>query len=284
MDATSCFNRIIIALSMYLCRCQGIKPGPCLMAAAVLLHASYFIKTAHRISPGLYTSTPVNPTPGPGQGSCIRPALSVLVSCLMFLAMDNLCQGTKFCNPTQTFLHQRTGDGFVDDVANVFNFGTAAILASCHLEETIANGLQAEAQSWERLLWLTGGALELLKCFFYIMAWHFHKNNTPVLMDLPQMPNIAIDHTLGTKPTASPIEHKSCFAAQQTLGVWPTPSGDTSKQSVTCLEQSNHIAKGVRLNNMARNKALMGHTNTSGCQALATPSHVGASHLTNAIR
>ena len=152
MDATSCFDRIIIALSMYLCRRQGVKQGPCLMAAAVLLHANYFIKTAHGISPGSYSSTPVNPTNGPGQGSRIGPALWVLVSCLMFLAMDDLCQGAEFCDPTQTFLHQRTGDGFVDDVANVFNFGTAAMLASHHTEETIANGLQAEAQSWERLL------------------------------------------------------------------------------------------------------------------------------------
>jgi hypothetical protein len=135
------------------------------------------------------------------------------------------------------------------------------MLASHHSKESIANGLQTEAQSWERLLWLTGGALELPKCFFYIMAWPFRKNGTLVLMDLPQMPNIAIDLTLGTEPTASPIEHKSpsCFAAHQTLGVWPTPSGDTAKQSATCLERSNRIAKGVRLNNMAQNEALMGY-------------------------
>jgi hypothetical protein len=177
----------------------------------------------------------------------------------MFLAMDDLCQGAEFCDPSQAFSHQRTGGGFVDDVANVFNFVLAAMLATHYSEEMISSGMQAEAQTWERLLWSTGGALELSKCFFYIMAWDFRKNGEPILLDLPHMPDIEIELTSGQDPIAHPIEHKSCFAAHRTLGVWPTPSGDNEEQFAQCLARSNRIAEGVRLNSMARNEALMGY-------------------------
>ena len=73
------------------------------------------------------------------------------------------------------------------------------------------------------------------------------------------MPDIAIELTSGTDPNPRPIEHKSCYAAHRTLGVWPTPSGNNEEQSTQCLARSNRIAEGVRLNNMAWNEALMGY-------------------------
>ena len=86
MDAASCFDRIIMALGLLLCQRQGVPSGTCLMAATVLLYASFYIKTTHGISENWYSSTPENPTHGPGQGSRIGPALWVLLSCLMFAA------------------------------------------------------------------------------------------------------------------------------------------------------------------------------------------------------
>jgi hypothetical protein len=254
MDATSCFDRIIVTLSMLLCRKQGVPSGTCLMVATVLLYASYFMKTSHGISPGSYTSTFQYPTHGPGQGSRIGPALWVLISCLMFEAMDSLCQGAEFCDPTQAYSHQRTGDGFVDDVANVFNYGIAAQLQSTYSEAMIANGMQAEAQTWERLLYSTGGALELSKCFCYIMSWKFHKNGTPILLSPPEMPPLSVHLTSGEDPTSHAIEQKSVYAAHCTLGVWPTPSGGNHTQFLKCLARSNAIAEGVRLNPLARNQ------------------------------
>jgi hypothetical protein len=259
MDAASCFDRIIIAFALLLCRRQGVSAGTCLMAAAVLLHADYFIKTAHGISPGSYSSSPFHPTHGPGQGSRIGPALWVLVSCLMFKAMDALCQGAEFCDPSQAFSHQRTGDGFVDDVANVFNFGLAAMITAQYSAQMIAQGMQAEAQTWERLLHSTGGALELSKCFFYVMAWKFKKDGTPMLLTPNEMPDIAIHLTTGTSATLHPIAHKSTYAAHKTLGVKPNPSADTDDCFQTQLAKGNCISEGVRLSHMERNEALMGY-------------------------
>ena len=260
MDAASCFDRIVIALSMLLCRRQGVSTGVCLMCATVLLQAHYFMKTAHGISPGSYTSTFWNPTHGPGQGSRIRPALWVLVSCLMFQAMDSMCQGAEFCDPTQQFSHQRVSDGFVDDVANVFNLGLDPMLSEHYSPNMIAQGMQSEAQTWEHLLWSTGGALELTKCFCYIMAWHFQKNDTPSLLSPAEMPDITIQLTSGTDRTLHTIEQKSVYESHVTLGVCPNPAAGTVGQFNRSLAKSNAIAEGVRLNLLERNEALMGYS------------------------
>jgi hypothetical protein len=259
MDAASCFDRIIINFAMLLCRRQGVPANTCLMAALVLLQADYFVKTAHGISPNSYSSTASHRTHGPGQGSRIGPALWVLISCLMFKAMDSLCHGAEFCDPTQAFSHQRTGDGFVDDVANIFNFGLAAMITAKYSEQMIAQGMQAEAQTWERLLNSTGGALELSKCFFYVMSWKFKNDGTPMLLTPDEMPDIEIQLTSGPSATLHTITHKSTYDAHKTLGVKPNPSGDTNDCFTTQLPRANRISEGVRLNKMERNEALMGY-------------------------
>jgi hypothetical protein len=148
MDTTACYDRIIISLAMHLCHQQGTPAGSCIMAATVLLYASYYIKTTHGLSDDFYSSLPGHPTHGPGQGSRIGPAIWVLVSCIMFAAMDVQCHGAEFCDPTGTTSHQRTSDGFVDDVANVFNFGLSDMLTNDYSPSDITTGMKAEAQVW----------------------------------------------------------------------------------------------------------------------------------------
>jgi hypothetical protein len=259
MDAASCFDRIIIALAMLLCRRQGVPSGTCIMAATVLLYAQFYIKTTHGISEDWYSSTFDFPTHGPGQGSRIGPALWVLVSCLMFAAMDEVCRGAEFCDPTGAFSHQRTGDGFVDDVANVFNFGLEAMLTEDFSPQQIAEGMQDEAQVWERLLWTTGGALELSKCFYYLIAWDFHKSGAPALLTPAEMPDTEIFITNGADAAHTLIQQTDSSIAHRTLGVWPAPSGCNEEQSRRCMDRSNQIAEGVRHSHMARNEALMGY-------------------------
>jgi hypothetical protein len=167
--------------------------------------------------------------------------------------------GSGILRPYTGILTQRTGDGFVDDVSNVFNFGLTAMLSAQYSEQMIANGMQAEAQTWERLLWLTSGALELSKCFFYIMSWDFHKNGTPILLSPIKMETIDIRLTSGTDPSPHKIEHKSVYEAHRTLGVWPPPSGGRVTQFGKSKEHSDTICEGVRLNPLAKNEALMGY-------------------------
>jgi hypothetical protein len=119
--------------------------------------------------------------------------------------------------------------------------------------------MQAEAQTWERLLYSTGRALQLFKYFCYIMSWHLHKNGTPILLNPSEMPTLTICLTSGEDPTLCNIPQKSIYTAHQTLGVWPSLSGGNHTQFLQHLACSNSIAEGIRLNPLAHNEALMGY-------------------------
>jgi hypothetical protein len=97
--------------------------------------------------------------------------------------------------------------------------------------EEIALGLQEETQVWECLLYTTGGALELSKCFYYIIAYDFHKNGAPVLLAPEDMPGIQILLTSGSDPAPIIINQKDANTAHVTLVVRPDPSSSTGNQS-----------------------------------------------------
>jgi hypothetical protein len=41
--------------------------------------------------------------------------------------------------------------------------------------------VQYNAQQWANLLGASGGALELSKCSFHVVHWHFAANGAPIL-------------------------------------------------------------------------------------------------------
>jgi hypothetical protein len=45
----------------------------------------------------------------------------------------------------------------------------------------LASGLQTKAQTWEGLLYSTGGQLELTNCLYYLMIFDFKPDDTPTL-------------------------------------------------------------------------------------------------------
>jgi hypothetical protein len=137
--------------------------------------------------------------------------------------MDVHCHGAEFCDPTGTTSHQCTGDGFLDGVANVFNFCLSDMLTNEYLPSGITTGMKSEAQVWEKLLWATGGTLNLSKCFYYVIAWDFHKNGTPILLNPSAMPDTHIHLTQGDNPMPQLITHTNSSDAHRTLGAHPNP-------------------------------------------------------------
>ena len=235
---------------MLLCQRLGMPLPPCLMVALCLTHARYYIKTKFGISEAYYTSCDEFPTHGPGQGSRMGPVLWLIISCLLFTAMFDLCKGASFANPQHTVSLRRTGDGFVDDVTNVCNFGHESLTTS-HSPIQLAARLQQEAQVWERLLWSAGGALELSKCFYYLLCWKFHKDGRPALLSNSELPGCSIQLTSGLSATPCTIEQKPPTEAHRTLGVWIAPNADSATQMAHCLARSNQITQGLRANSPA---------------------------------
>jgi hypothetical protein len=239
-DAKSCYDRIIVV-----CQKHGVPQSVCMMAAMSLMTPECSIKTKHGVSLDTCSSTEDNPTHGPGQGSCMAPALWLIICCLLFEAMSNLCQGAEFCNPRQTSSHRRIGDGFVDDVTNFFNFGLAAMLLHEHGPIELAKGLKTEAQTWERLLCSTGGQLKLPKCLHCLMMFDFHPVGAPTHRPATDMGTDLIQMTTGASLTSTEIEHRDCSKAHRTLGLHPAPTGCQLTQANELRLKSDHFAAGL---------------------------------------
>jgi hypothetical protein len=109
---------------------------------------------------------------GVGQGSKAGPVTWAAVSSLLFEAQDLLGTGVSFSNPTRTIAHKRNSDGMVDDTTGYHGRQPHWIRHYPSIS-TIFQGLKRDAQIWERLLWTSGGLLELTKCRFYMVHWKF---------------------------------------------------------------------------------------------------------------
>jgi hypothetical protein len=101
--------------------------------------------------------------------------------------MDKICKGASYCDPCNQLTHRRTSDGFVDDVTHWFNLGLAHSLSHEVTARDIASELERDGQTWERLLWTTGGKLELPKCLCYILSYIFDPDGTPRMESVTNM-------------------------------------------------------------------------------------------------
>lgn len=100
------------------------------------------------------------------------------------------------------------------------------------------------AQWWEQLLHITGGKLELPKCFYNIMYWVFDDNGKARTL-LPE----EIDATVmivesGSKQRVM-IKAESPYKAHKTLGAMESPSRDYSEEHLRLREKSN--GKAIRI-------------------------------------
>jgi hypothetical protein len=79
--------------------------------------------------------------------------------------------------------------------------------------------LKSDSQTWERLLWTSGGLFNLKKCLYYVLAWTFDSEGkakmTPATEILP-----TLSLTSGDAPGRVDVKHYNYDDAHQYLGGW----------------------------------------------------------------
>jgi hypothetical protein len=243
-DAKACYDQIVMLFALILCQKHGVPLSACKLSANALLSAKYAIKTGFGISEGTYSSTIEQPTHGPVQGSRQASALWMIVSCLLFSAMYEHCHGVSFCDPVNELNHRRTSDRFVDDITHFFNMGLKHSLQTTIQVSDIIRGLEQEGQTRERLLWTTGGKLELSKCLYCLLIYKFAPDGTPHLEAATNMEQDHVALTPETSPIRNPIDHQDNSQAHITFGIWLTPEGTQAKQYSESLTKSKRFANG----------------------------------------
>ncbi|KAI2498313.1 hypothetical protein MHU86_16183 [Fragilaria crotonensis] len=114
--------------------------------------------------------------------------------------------------------HQRLVDAFVDDTSMGFTS------PGDHTYEELIVRLQNVAQTWEHLLYLSGGKLNLSKCSWYVMYWEWDKGRPKLREITPADPTIRLHH--GSQESTTVIRRTSVDESTRMLGVYLNPMGD----------------------------------------------------------
>ena len=175
-DATSCYDRIIVALASLINRKYGLHRNVVLVHATTLQEAKFHLRTKLGYSESSYSHQVEFPIFGSGQGSGNSPSIWLFISSTLCDIHQQISHGAKFVSPDGEEEVKITMVGFVDDCTGTCNDFQPQTQADT---STIASRMQHDAQTWNDLLWCTGGKLELPKCSFHTLHFTFLPNGTP---------------------------------------------------------------------------------------------------------
>ena len=106
--------------------------------------------------------------------------------------------------------------------------------------------MQTAAQHWERLLFASGGALALQKCFFYLLDWTWDGHGCPSLRPNSDSPDITLLMTSGCSLISYPIPREECSTGKCSLGVVrAAPDGSFAKELTLCIDQARQWAQNI---------------------------------------
>ena len=237
-DATACYDRIIPNLAMMASRRFGVDKSVTVSNAKTLEQARYLLRTDLGLASEGYSHDANSPIYGTGQGSGNSPAIWCFVSSILFECYDKLATHAEYCAPDGSKKLQLGMVGFVDDSngqTNLFQEPESARTA-----QNVISQMQQNAQVWSDLLAATGGALELSKCSFHVVRWHFTAQGSPVLMNESRAisPVAVIDSMSGA---SSELQYLSPYKAHKTLGHYKEPSGIQAEQFQVLKRRSEEL-------------------------------------------
>lgn len=209
-DATSCYDRILISLGAIASRSFGMSKNVTMVWAKTLEEAKYKLKMNARVSDEYYQHCEAFPIHGSGQGSGNSPCLWLLISSVLCDQYNASAHGATFETPDKSITIQIYLVSFVDDTNGNVNSFTQDIQPPI---QDLIRKMQHDAQLWHDLLWSSGGALELPKCFYQILHWDF-LDGKPMLM-CTRNTNLEVRDSNGE---TIQIKKQSPYSSRHTLG------------------------------------------------------------------
>jgi len=256
-DAIGCYDRLVNNLVFLELRRLGLPQSVLQCIQDTWNHARHHIKTKYGYSTCTYSNNEDIPLFGPGQGSTTGPTFWGVLFCLIVKNLPSNIGTMVFKAVDSALQVAHSGDAFVDDA----QLGCTSELPSGHHDPTqlqttreIVRSLQSLAQSWERLLFTTGGAINLQKSFWTLITWKWGKgvarlqNSTQAPEELKLTAGYATDSI--TVPRIEPHE------GFRTLGVYISPSGSMSTSKKKLYDISMTYATAISGSSLNRSASL----------------------------
>ncbi len=202
-NASGWYDRIVIALLTIVALCLGMPRTACGMQVMALALMKYFVKTMHGISKASYWATQSYCLSGTGQGSGGSPSIWLSIVLVLLSALTAMAPAAMyFADPWQNLHSEWNADSYVDNASTRVN--NVIHDEPLHWMEMFAL-MQSVAQIWEWLLYSSGGALELPKCFWYLMYWEWVKGRPSLIPNVAMPGMIAL--TQGHIPNYTVMNH-----------------------------------------------------------------------------
>ena len=145
-DAKACFDRIIPSIGLMATERLGMPPTASACMLATIQGMKFFIRTAHGVSPGFFTSTLSTLILGVLQAIRVAPCIWLSISCVLLHALSSHTTGFQAMCPCYSKTFKCRGEVFVDDM-DLWLTST-----SSSSNGTLITSMQKVAQLWERLL------------------------------------------------------------------------------------------------------------------------------------
>jgi len=277
-DAVGCYDRLMNPLLLLTMRKFGVTETMAKSAGLTWSLTSHTIKTQYGVSESSYTNDPSTPLFGPSQGSTTGPTLWQLSYILLTNSVfaqreinNNMEEnddedpipslGLQSVNLTDKL--DNNGESFVDD-SNLVS--TSSIPQESHHVSTVdqisqsksaVENLQQLAQSWEKALFSTGGAINFQKSFWFLFHWQW-KNGVAKLVSPPDTLQLKLtEGNILDSPVTVP--QKSVHDTYRTLGVYISPSGDVTKAIAVLVEQAKDYQARILSSTLPREAALLSY-------------------------
>lgn len=245
-DASGCYDRIIPPLASVHLQALGLQKTVGTFLARLMYKAKRHVRTGQGVSKDNMHTRKKKVLYGIGQGNGGGPAIWIAHLTVMFRAISSVCLGFAMSCVQAIQQISTVGTGYVDDVT----LGLSLPSDVAQTEHMVYKHLKRMSQLWERLLYITGGRLELSKCFWIPITWKW-LGGKPIMVLKSQRGKILYLRESETGELI-PIPRKTGKEAEKRLGVSSSCDGKWTVEHRKWLTFSTEFGRNVQNSKLNR--------------------------------
>jgi hypothetical protein len=256
-DTKSCIDRILCNVAMLISQHFGVPQKICELHATTLKQTTFKIRTALGDSTRTYQHTKTTPIHGTGQGSCSSPAIWLMISSFLMDLLNKNAHGIKMHDFTTTSYIQQWIEGFVDDTSIFTNLD--------HGDENLnklKEKIQHDGQIWANFLRISGGSLEMSKCFFYILSWKWDKWGNPYPQTIQEQNLDSESLNIINADDNSYLIQKESSESHKTLGTYKCLYGKETDHIQYLTTKSDNYATKISNSQLNRKQSRLAYNTT----------------------